>query len=636
MRINRRRKKSSFKLNEDIGSRVSLIIKINIMKNRQQIIGIITISLIIAVTLTASLIPSKTKEKPNVILILTDDQGFGDLGFNGNPLIKTPVLDKLAEESVRFNEFYVCPVCAPTRSALMTGRYTMRTGVHDTFKGGAIMATSEVTIAEVLKDAGYQTGMIGKWHLGDNYPFRPEDQGFDYTLRHLSGGMGQIGDWPNHLDGDRSYFDPVLWKNGKRIQTYGYCSDIFTDAAIQFIEREKDKHFFLYLSFNAPHVPLQVPDKYYEMYKNIDPSKGFEKDTRPFPNMSEKEKEDARRVYAMVTNIDDNLGRLFSKLRELRIEDNTLVIFLTDNGPQQYRYLAGMRGKKSSVYEGGVHVPSFWRCPSVFTGNRDITNPAAHFDVLPTLAELCGGKIPKDRKIDGKSLLPLLKNEKAAITNRSYCNYWKRGYPEKYRNVSIREGDYKLVGNCNETSDIKEFELYNLIQDPFEQNNIVEKNIQKASILRGSLDNWLNEMMTSPNIENSPRAIIGTKYENPTFLNHNDVIYVKNKEPFYDLGPEKEIENFNLTLWKVDFYETGNYKFIFHFRENITSDVQVILKIGDIKKNLKLDCPNANSINLGTIEITKGEKDIIPFVLTDENDSKKNLSPFYVEVRKER
>ena len=362
---------------------------------------------------------SQEKKRPNVILIITDDQGYGDLGITGNDQIKTPVLDKFAKESVRFNNFYVSPVCAPTRSSLMTGRYSLRTGVRDTYNGGAIMAPNEITIAEMLKQGGYQTGIFGKWHLGDNYPSRPNDQGFDESLIHLSGGMGQVGDFTTYFEGDRSYFDPVLWHNGEKEKYSGYCSDIFADNAVQFIEKNKDNPFFCYLSFNAPHTPLQVPENYYQQYADIDPSLTFKKNNSATREMNEKEKEDARRVYAMVTNIDDNIGKLLKKLDKLEIAENTIVIFMTDNGPQQLRYVGGMRGLKGSVYRGGVRVPFFLRFPSGFKGNKDIETTSAHIDVLPTLAKLCSVEAPSDRKIDGKSLLPVLENKKVDWADRS-------------------------------------------------------------------------------------------------------------------------------------------------------------------------------------------------------------------------
>ena len=230
---------------------------------------------------------------------------------------------------------------------------------------------------------------------------------FDESVIHLSGGMGQVGDFTTYFQGDRSYFDPVLWHNGEQQSYQGYCSDIFTNQALAFIEDHQDQPFFCYLSFNAPHTPLQVPDKYYQMYKDIDPGEGFN-DGRPFPDMTEKDMEDARKVYAMVSNIDDNVGRVLDRLDQLKLAENTIVIFLTDNGPQQRRYVAGMRGRKSDVYRGGVRVPMFLRYPALKSRTEEVDINAAHIDMLPTLAEFTGAQIPMDRTIDGKSLVPLL------------------------------------------------------------------------------------------------------------------------------------------------------------------------------------------------------------------------------------
>ena len=306
---------------------------------------------------------------PNIIIIMTDDQGYGDLGFTGNPHINTPVLDKFAGESIRFDNFYVSPVCAPTRASLMTGRYSLRTGIRDTYNGGAMMASNEVTLPEILQDSGYKTGIFGKWHLGDNYPLRPNDQGFDESLIHLAGGMGQPGDFTTFFQGDSSYYDPVLWRNGRQEAYEGYCSDIFSEQAIDFVQMNHKDPFFLFLSFNAPHTPLQVPDEYYQKYKDIDPSSGFDDPEMGGFVMSERHKEDARKIYAMIENIDDNVGKLLEKLDELNITKNTLIIFMGDNGPQQPRYNAGMRGLKSSVYRGGVRVHFFIRYPALFEGN---------------------------------------------------------------------------------------------------------------------------------------------------------------------------------------------------------------------------------------------------------------------------
>jgi arylsulfatase len=459
---------------------------------------------------------------PNIIIIMTDDQGYGDLGVTGNPHVRTPVIDQFARESIRFNNFYVSPVCAPTRSSLMTGRYSLRTGIRDTYNGGAIMASNEVTIAEVLKQANYKTGIFGKWHLGDNYPSRPSDQGFDESLIHLSGGMGQVGDITTYFKGNESYFDPILWHNNKKEAYTGYCSDIFTEQAISFIEDNTESPFFCYLAFNAPHTPLQVPEKYYQQYKGIDPSSGFEDDNRPSMELTEKDKDDARKVYAMITNIDDNIGKLLRKLEDLSIADNTLIIFMTDNGPQQTRYVGGMRGRKGDVYQGGVRVPFYIRYPSYFAKNKDVETVAAHIDILPTLAQICDIKLPEKKKIDGKSLLPLIMEEEVSWNNRSLFFYWTRRYPELYYNMALRKGNYKLVGKTNYNAPITDFELFNLEKDPYEQNNIVLENGLIANSLKKDLDETYKELVSSKNLIDQPRIIIGSPHENPIILNRND------------------------------------------------------------------------------------------------------------------
>ena len=305
---------------------------------------------------------NKVKQKPNIIIIITDDKGYGDIGFNNNSQILTSNLDLLASQSIRFNNFYVSPVCAPTRSSLLTGRYSLRTGVTDTYNGGAMMSTDELTLSEILRENNYNTGIFGKWHLGDSYPFRPTDQGFNESLIHLSGGIGQVGDFTNYYAGNRSYFDPILWHNNEQKKYDGYCSDIFTDEALKFIESNKSNQFFCYLSFNAPHTPLQLPEKYYDLYKDLDPSLIYEDE---IIKMSKKDINDAKKIYGMITNIDHNVGKLVSKLKELNIDKNTILIFMTDNGPQQFRYVSNLRGLKSSVYNGGIKVPFYLSYPKI-------------------------------------------------------------------------------------------------------------------------------------------------------------------------------------------------------------------------------------------------------------------------------
>lgn len=556
---------------------------------------------------------------PNVILIITDDQGYGDLGITGNPHVKTPAIDGFARESIRFNNFYVCPVSAPTRAGLLTGRYSLRTGIRDTYNGGAIMASGEITIAEILKQAGYKTGIFGKWHLGDNYPFRPEDQGFDESVIHLSGGMGQVGDITTWFRGDSSYFDPVLWHNGKQEAYKGYCSDIFASQALNFIEKNKNQPFFCYLAFNAPHVPLQVPDSYYQKYKNIDPASGFENDKRPFTKMSVKDKEDAKRVYAMVTNIDDNVGLLLKKIEELKIAENTIVIFMTDNGPQQTRYVAGMRGLKGSVYRGGVRVPFFLRYPALHLVNKDIDVPAAHIDVLPTLAKMCNVEAPKDRIIDGMDLLPLMKGERDVNPDRPLFFYWTRHTPELYNNIALQKGNYKLVGHTDYNANINDFELFDIEKDPYEQSNMVSSNSTKAAELKKDLDKIFMDLVSSENMINPPCIQIGTKYENPVILNRNDA------DGEWGIWDQEEI----FGKWNVCINE-GYYDISFKFIKPVPANGRMYIETKSFISQMKNLTDNTDLIEMKNVHLPGTNCDFVPFYLS----GTKKIFPFWVELER--
>lgn len=556
-------------------------------------------------------------DSPNIIVIITDDQGYGDLGFTGNPNVKTPVLDKFAQEGIRFNNFYVSPVCAPTRSSLMTGRYSLRTGIRDTYNGGAIMAGSEITIAELLQKANYKTGIFGKWHLGDNYPSRPIDQGFDESLIHLSGGMGQVGDFTTWFKKDKSYFDPVLWRNGEKVKYEGYCSDIFTDNSIKFIEKNKDNPFFCYLSFNAPHTPLQVPDKYYQMYKDIDPAKGFKDAEVLLPEMNEKDREDARRVYAMVSNIDDNIGKLLNKLEELNLKQNTLIVFMTDNGPQQPRYVAGMKGRKGSVYRGGVRVPFYLSYPEGFSGNRDVAFTAAHIDLLPTLAEICKLQIPQDRKIDGRSLVPLLKGESPGWKNRSLFFYWSRKFPEKYNGMALQRGKDKLVAYTNYDAPLRDFELYDIVVDPNEKRNIILDNQDLGASLKQEMDNWYKELIASENVLAPPRIVVGSSEENPVFLNRNDA---SGQRGIWD-------QEMIYGKWKVNIL-AGIYNIRFKFIQAVRPGGRMLLETGTIVHQAKNHTEYTDVIEMNGVVLNEMQCDLIPFYLVDNQ----RYLPFWIEM----
>lgn len=550
----------------------------------------------------------QVEQKPNIILIITDDQGYGDIGYNGNPHIKTPNLDLLATNSMRFNNFYVSPVCAPTRSSLLTGRYSLRTGVTDTYNGGAMMSNDEITLAEILKENNYQTGIFGKWHLGDNYPFRPTDQGFHESLIHLSGGIGQVGDFTNYYKGNRSYFDPILWHNNEQKKYEGYCSDIFTDEAIKFIEENKSNQFFCYLSFNAPHTPLQVPDKYYDLYKNVDPSVISESEKI---SMTEKNVLDAKRIYGMVTNIDDNVGKLVSKLKELNIDKNTILIFMTDNGPQQFRYVSNLRGLKSSVYNGGIKVPFYLSYPKIHDAGLDIDNFSAHIDVLPSLLDLCDIETPKNIKIDGKNFL------NKSTEERSFFSYWTRKSPELYQNMSLNKGNYKLVGNTNYDSPIERFELFDIDNDPYEMENLIENKKELAIQMKLEMDNIYNELINSKNIKNKPRIIIGSEFENPTYLNRNDASGQRG------IWAQNEIFGF----WRIKAL-SGKYNFRFKFNNlNLTSG-QMVIEVGNQVFSKKVEVDDNGYALMENIDLNEGEFDLTPFFRYE----RKNIFPFWVEI----
>lgn len=563
------------------------------------------------------------KEKPNVILIMTDDQGIGDFGFMGNPYIKTPTLDSLAANSLNLTNFYVSPVCAPTRASLMTGRYSERTGIYDTYNGGATMASEEVTMAEIFKAKGYKTGIFGKWHLGDNYPYRPVDQGYDISLIHNSGGLGQPGDAMNYFAGDSSYFDPVLFENGKPVKTIGYCSDVFTDGAIDFIanstSENSEQPFFLYLSFNAPHTPLQLPEEYYDMYKDlVFSSQDFAYLDEAVDNMTEKDIEAAKKVYGMVTNIDDNINRLLNALREKGISENTIIVFLTDNGPEQNRYKLGLKKKKSSVHDGGVRVPCLINYPKMFPEKQTRDIRCAHIDLLPSLLEMCG--LPEvSHKIDGLSFMNIDESVDE-FTNRTLFFEWGRGYPVKYRNFAAIEGDYKLVGNTGHDAGIDDFQLYNLKTDPGEQKNIIKENHEYANELKNKMDLWYDEIIKEENNNKDFPAWVGTAHENPVILNRNDGKGT----------PVAWTQEHILNYWDINVAEPGNYDVEYHFIKPITEPGTAILKLYPGHFNLKSTGPG-NSIIIENISLNKGKFKLEAYFKTNTN---RNIFPLYVSILK--
>ncbi|MEC8323321.1 MAG: arylsulfatase, partial [Bacteroidota bacterium] len=437
------------------------------------------------------------EKRPNVILIITDDQGYGDLACHGNTILDTPNMDRLHSQSVRFTNFHVSPTCAPTRAALMTGLYTNRTGVWHTIGGRSLLRKDKVTMAEVFKENEYHTAIFGKWHLGDNYPFRPQDRGFLEVLVHGAGGVGQT---PDFFDND--YFNDTYIHNGKLEEYRGYCTDVWFREAIEYIERQKDNPFFCYISTNAPHSPFYVDNKYskaYEGIKNI-PSNEF---------------------YGMITNIDDNIGILTRKLEDLGISDNTILIFMTDNGSSMgdkkieniTAFNAGMRGKKNSEYDGGHRVPFFVKYPNgKLEAGKDVNNISAHIDVLPTLIELCGLKLNKPIDFDGKSLMPLINGSDENWSERLLITDSQRvEHPIKWRKSAVMSDNWRLVNGE---------ELYNMVDDPGQTNDVALKEPKKVEKFQKAYDTWWDDV--SLDFDDFQAIVIGSPAENPVNLTSHD------------------------------------------------------------------------------------------------------------------
>ena len=452
-----------------------------------------------ALALPPVTVAASVKKRPNVVLVMTDDQGYGDLGCLGNPIIRTPHLDELHKQSVHLTNFHVSPTCSPTRAALMTGRYCNRTGVWHTIMGRSLLRRDEITMADVFAAAVYRTAIFGKWHLGDNFPFRPQDRGFQEVLVHGGGGVGQTPDyWGN------DYFDDTYWRNGQPQKFTGYCTDVWFDGVLRFIEANKDRPFFCYLPTNAPHGPFNVAEKYSAPYrgKNV-PSAAF---------------------YGMIENIDENMGRLMAKLKSLGVEHNTILIFMTDNGTAAGVATnrqgvvtkgtnAGMRGRKGSEYDGGHRVPCFIRWPAGgLEGGRDVSRLTAHIDILPTLIEMCGLDRPAEVRFDGDSLTPLLKGQTGTWPDRTFVVDSQRiENPEKWRRSAVMTDSWRLINGK---------ELYDMNADPRQRNDVADNHPSVVEKLRAAYEEWWTD--TSTRFGEHCEIVIGSDKENPARLTCHD------------------------------------------------------------------------------------------------------------------
>lgn len=394
---------------------------------------------------------------PNVIVILSDDQGWGDFSFTGNTNLATPHIDRLAREGAYFDNFYVQPVCSPTRAEFLTGRYASRSGVYSTSEGGERIDLDETTIAEYFRRMGYATAAYGKWHSGMQYPYHPNGRGFDDFYGFCSGHWG-------------SYFDPMLEHNGELVSGEGYLPDDLTDHGLSFIEEHHDEPFFLYLPFNTPHSPMQVTDSAWSRFKDreiiMPATEGYEEDLQF-----------TRAALAMCENIDQNVGRILEKLEQLGIDEETIVIYFNDNGPNSYRWNGGMRGRKGSTDEGGVRSPLFMRWPDRIPAGTVIGENAAAVDLLPTLAALTGMETDAEKPLDGVSLVPVLE-EDGSLPDRKIFNHWNG-------RTSVRYGRYRLDHEGN---------LYDLVEDRGQTTDIRASNQEVYAELVAARDEFLEEV----------------------------------------------------------------------------------------------------------------------------------------------
>ncbi len=449
------------------------------------------------------------KNRPNVVLVITDDQGYGTVEVHGNDQVRTPHMDRLANDGVAFDRFYGNPLCSPSRAALMTGRYFYRTGILHTSRGGALMSGDEVTAAELFRDAGYRTGIFGKWHLGDNYPMRPMDQGFEKAVWHKGGGIGQPPVRPN------SYFNSLLWREGEEFQAKGYCTDVFFDEALAFIEEHQSEPFFIYIPTNAPHNPLEISDEYADPYREM----GLD--------------DSVARIYGMVENIDDNIGRLMELLERLGLDENTIIIFTSDHGPAGGRYNAGLRSQKGDVYEGGIRVPYFMRWPKGMPAGFKTDKIASHIDVLPTLLSLCNMDSPSDLRMDGVDLTPLIRGHEVEWLDRTLFIQTHRGSrPRQYHNCTAITQRYKWLGypsTCGqwdfETSSTDPvMELYDLEDDPGEEKELSGQMPDLVEQMKKDYDAWFDDVASD---WQAGVIHIGNSAENPlTLCRYQDSEYI--------------------------------------------------------------------------------------------------------------
>jgi len=467
-------------------------------------------------------------QHPNIIIIVSDDQGWGDLGFNGNTSVATPNLDRLAKEGTILNKFYVSPVCSPTRAELLTGRHHVRSGVSSTSTGKERLDLDEKTIADILKKAGYQTAAYGKWHNGAQAPYHPNSRGFDDFYGFCSGHWG-------------NYFEPVLEHNGEIVKGSGFIADDLTDHGLAFIEKNKKSPFFLYLPYNTPHSPMQVPEQWWKKYAN--------KNINQHGTKADKEEIDhTRAALALSENIDWNVGRIMQKLENLKLSNNTIIIYFSDNGPNGNRWNGGMKGIKGSTDEGGIRSPMIISWKKKLPANQKIDKITSAIDLLPTLCDLANINYSSPKQLDGKSLKPLLQNQKINWPDRILYHYWQN-------KLSVRNQKYRL-------SDTDQ--LFDIEQDPNQLKDIAKLNIEEYTKLKKAKTLWIKDVLSELPPKDLRPFIIGHPSLKTTQLPAGEAIATGNIKPSNKYPNDSYLTNWinvkDQIYWDVEVAEGGDFE----------------------------------------------------------------------------
>jgi arylsulfatase A-like enzyme len=557
------------------------------------------------------------KLRPNIILVMTDDQGYGDIAAHGHPVLRTPHMDRLRGESVRLENFHVDPTCSPTRSALMTGQYSARVGVWHTVMSRYMLREDAVTMAEMLGGAGYRTAIFGKWHLGDNYPYGARWRGFDDAIVHFGGGVGQTPDyWGN------DYFDDHYYDNGEWTPFQGYSTDVWFREALRFIQAHRHEPFFVYLPTNTAHqTRSNVPERYAALYRDADVP------------------EQVRRFWGMITNIDDNLGVLRDRLRRWGLEENTILVFMGDNGttmspnwwPQDARpadfaerYNAGMRGQKGTHYDGGHRVHAFVRFPARgVEGGRDVRRITAHIDLAPTLLELAGVEPPPGVTFDGRSLVPLLTDAgaEAGWPARTLVVHNQRvPEPIKWRQTAVMTDRWRLVDDR---------ELYDMEADPGQRRNVIGDHPAVAGRLRAEYETWWADV--SRRFHERTPLYIGAEQQPHVQLNAHDWLVERTEDIPWN-QPSVVTRQATNGPWHVRVARAGRYALVLRERPAVAAfplpAERARLQIGDTFDETRRVEHGATGVRF-EVDLPAGDTEIRTWMFDPDGTSR---GAYYVDV----